>query len=138
MCLVNRLQSDLSTISGHAVAAESRALDSYSVSASNTGQLRILLANVRGLRQAAGELSKLANEFKQHLIGMWRLICRAIHSVDCCHVVIGALIGWTAGAKHGGGLLWASLTHLLVDKVPLKQYNVVSVSEMLGIDRDTK
>jgi hypothetical protein len=105
---MNRLQSDLSTISGHAVAAESSALDSYSISASNKGQLRILLANVRGLRQAAGELSKLANEFKPHLIGIVETHLQGDslngllpRGYRCAHRL--------DRTKHGGGLMWASL-----------------------------
>ena len=45
------MKSDLSTISGHSVSADTT-LNPYSISTSNTGQLITLLANVRGLRQS--------------------------------------------------------------------------------------
>ena len=78
---------------------------------SNFGQLKVMLANVRGLRQAAAELSIRANKFKPHLIGVVETHLdgdplsgllpqgyRAVHRLD--------------RTKHGGGLLWLARSHL--------------------------
>ena len=133
MCIVDQVWSDLSSTGGHAVTAGSSALDQYSVSANNTGHLKVLLANVRGLRQAAGELSKLVNEFKPHLVGIVEthlkgdplsgLLPRGYRCVNRLD-----------RTKNGGGLIWAAVSHLLVDKVSMKPYNVVGESEILGIE----
>ena len=64
-----RKQSELST------DESSDAFVVLGLGSGNFGQLGVLLANVRGLRQAAGELRIGANRFKPHLIRWWRLIC---------------------------------------------------------------
>jgi len=132
MCLGNRLKSDLSTRSGHSVSADTT-LNPYSVSTSNSGQLTTLLANVRGLRQAAAELSKLANEFKPHLIGIVEThlqgdsLCGLLpHGYRC--------VNRLDRTKHGGGLLWLAKSHLLIDKIDMKVYNTVDVAEFIGIE----
>ena len=75
---------------------------------SNFGKLRVLYASVRGLRQAAAELSKHPCKYKPHLIGLvethlfkdplsgllpqgYSIVCRLDRS------------------KHGGGLLYGVL-----------------------------
>ena len=37
-------------------------------------------------------------------------------------------------SKNGSGLFWLGRRHLLVDKINMKPYNVVNVSEILGIE----
>ena len=133
MCLGKRLRSDLSTASGLSQIAGVTALDSDSASVSEQCKLKVILPNVRGLRQAAGELALLANEFKPHLIG----IVEAHLDGDPLGGLIPAgyrCISRMDRTKHGGGLVWLGLKHLLIDKVPLKGYNNPRVSEMLGIE----
>jgi hypothetical protein len=102
------------------------------LSSGNFGKLRVLLANVRGLRQAAAELSKRVTEFKPHLIGLVETHLlkdplsgllpygyRAVNRLD--------------RSKHGGGLLWCAQSHLLVDKINTGQYNTVDAAEICGI-----
>jgi hypothetical protein len=128
MCLVNQLE-----FSGHAVAAERSALSSYSSSVIKSGQLKVLLANVRGLRQAAGELSKLVNEFKPHLLGIVETHLQG-------NPLSGLLprgyrcLNRLDRTKHDGGLLWAGMNHLLVDQVNMKEYNEADVAEMIGVE----
>ena len=129
MCLGNG-QSDLSITSSHAVAAGS-ALNQFGIS--NIGQLRVLLTNIRGLRQVAAELSKLAHEFKPHVIG----IVETHLQQDPLRGLLP--VGYKSvnrmdRTKHGGGLLWLSMRHLLVDKVNTDDYNIVSVAEQLAIE----
>ena len=96
------------------------------------GQLKVLLANVRGLRQGAAELRKRVNQFRPHLIGLVETHLlkdplsgllpqgyRPVHRLD--------------RSKHGGGLLWLARSHILVDKVNMAPYNIVEAAEVLGI-----
>jgi hypothetical protein len=98
----------------------------------STAKLTVLYANVRGLRQASGELRKRVVDSQPHLIGLTE--------THLCKDPIAGLLpqGYKLVARldrtnKGGGLLWAAKSHLLIDKVDLKQYNTVGSAEMLGI-----
>ena len=129
MCLGDT-QPDLSITGCHAVAA-GFALNQFSTS--NIGRLRVLLTNVRGLRQAAAELSKLAHEFKPHIIG----IVETHLQKDPLSGLLSArykAVSHRDRTKHGGGFLWLSMQHLLVDKVNIEDHNIVSVAQQLAIE----
>jgi hypothetical protein len=82
------------------------------------GKLKVLLTNVRGLRQASAELSMRAVQYKPHLIGL-------VETHLCKDSISGLLpqgysvVSRLDRSKHGGGLLWAAKSHLLVDKVDM-------------------
>ena len=91
-----------------------------------------LYANVRGLRQAAGELSVIANQHRPHFIGLTETHtkadplpallpkgCRAVARLD--------------RTRHGGGVVIAAQQHLLVDVINLKAYTRLECAEMVGI-----
>ena len=128
MCVVDRERIQ----SHHSTDDCSDAVVMLGPGSSNLGQLKVMLANVRGLRQGAAELRKRVDQFRPHLIGLVETHLlndplsglspqgyRAVHRLD--------------RSKHGGGLLWLAKSHLLVDKVNMSTYNTVEVAEMLGI-----
>ena len=75
----------------------------------------MLYANVRGLRQASGELRKRVVDSQPHLIGLTE--------THLCKDPIAGLLpqGYKLVARldrtnKGGGLLWAAKSHLLLIK----------------------
>ena len=114
-----------------AVFLSGAAVNAEPVSASFR-KLKVILTNVRGLKQASAELSLRACKYRPHLIGL-------VETHLCKDALSGLLpqgysvVGRLDRSKHGGGLLWCAQSHLLVDKINLKDYNIVSCAEMLGI-----
>ena len=76
-------------------------------------KLTVLYANVRGLRQASGELRERVVDSKPHLIGLTEThLCKdpiAGLLPQGYKLVARSRLGRT---KKGGGLLWAALSHL--------------------------
>jgi hypothetical protein len=91
-----------------------------------------LYSNVRGLRQAAGELSILANTHRPHFIGLSETHTKA----DPMKALLPK--GYKVAARldrsmRGGGVVVAAQDHLLVDVVDMKAYFKLKVAEMCGI-----
>ena len=97
------------------------------------GRHSCLYANVRGLRQAAGELAARADMLKPHLIILTE-----------CHIGKGEPINtliphgykvvvkrWRT--KHGGGLLILSQDHLLCDPIDTQKYFEEESSEIIAM-----
>ena len=91
-----------------------------------------LYANVRGLRQAAGELSILADTHRPHFIGLTETHTKA----DPLPALLPrgySAVGRLDRTRHGGGVVIAAQSHLLVDSVNLKDYSRLECAEMVGI-----
>ena len=84
------------------------------------------------MRQAAAELSTRVCEYRPHLIG---LVEAHLDGEPLGGLLPQGykLVNRLDRTKHGGGLIWLSQSHLLIDKVNMKQCNTKSVAEILGI-----
>ena len=97
------------------------------------GVHKCLYANIRGLRQGAGELAAMVRTADPHFVFLTE-----------CHIAKGEPINmWVPSgykvvakrwrSKHGGGLLILSKEHLLCDPLDLKAYHIEEAAELIGM-----
>ena len=91
-----------------------------------------LLSNVRGLRQASGELRAYLAAHRPALIALTETHLKG----DAIRTLMASKYKTVARldrSKHGGGLYIGAKSHLLVDRLDLASYNTVKSAEMVGV-----
>lgn len=91
-----------------------------------------LLSNVRGLRQASGELRAYLAAHRPSFFALTETHLEG----DSIRSLLPSgyeTVARLDRSKHGGGLFIGAKTHLLIDKLDLSSYNIVKEAELVGI-----
>jgi hypothetical protein len=92
-----------------------------------------LLSNVRGLRQASGELRAYLAANRPTFVALTETHLKG----DAINTLVPAnkykTVARLDRSKHGGGLYIGAQQHLLIDKLDLAKYNTVKSAEMVGV-----
>lgn len=104
------------------------------LSVRSVGTHKCLYANVRGLRQAAGELAAMVDSVQPHFVFLTECHIGQDEPINTLVPYGYKVVVKRWRSKHGGGLLILSQEHLLCDPLNLKGFHIDEVAELVGME----